>query len=91
LVERIPQQEWLICGFPTGGTDISGAEAGRFISAIVRSLMQGRFVYVTGQVPLEVAHRLMPGNAQQLVAYAWGTEAARDAKCEWRAARTGAT
>ena len=54
LVERIPQQEWLIYGFPIGGTDISGAEAGRFISAIVRSLMQGRFVYVTGQDPLEV-------------------------------------
>jgi hypothetical protein len=54
LVERIPQQEWLIYGFPIGGTDISGGEAGGFISAIVRSLMQGRFVYVTGQDPLEV-------------------------------------
>lgn len=54
LVERIPQQEWLIYGFPIGGSEISGVEAGRFISAIVRSLMQGRFVYVTGQDPLEV-------------------------------------
>jgi Domain of unknown function (DUF4157) len=54
LVERIPQQEWLIYGFPIGGTEISGAEAGRFISAIVRSLMQGHFVYMTGQDPLEV-------------------------------------
>ncbi len=54
LVERIPQQEWLIYGFPIGGSEISGVEAGRFISAIVRSLMQGHFVYVTGQDPLEV-------------------------------------
>lgn len=54
LVERIPQQEWLIYGFPIGGTDISAGEAGGFISAIVKSLMRGRFVYVTGQDPLEV-------------------------------------
>ncbi len=54
LVERIPQQEWLIYGFPIGGSEISGAEAGRFISSIVKSLMQGHFVYVTGQDPLEV-------------------------------------
>lgn len=54
LVERIPQQEWLIYGFPIGGTDIPGGEAGGFISAIVRSLMQGHFVYMTGQDPLEV-------------------------------------
>ena len=54
LVERIPQQEWLIYGFPIGENEISGAEAGGFISAIVRSLMQGRFIYVTGQDPLEV-------------------------------------
>src|SRR4051812_21283848 len=27
--------------------------------------------------------RLMPGGAQQLAAYAWGIEAARDATCEW--------
>lgn len=54
LVERIPQQEWLIYGFPIGGTEISGAEAGRFISDIDRSLMQGHFVYLTGQDPLEV-------------------------------------
>jgi hypothetical protein len=54
LVERIPQQEWLIYGFPIGGTDISGVEAGGFISKIVKSLMQGHFVYVTGQDPLEV-------------------------------------
>lgn len=54
LVERIPQQEWLIYGFPIGGSEISAAEAGRFISDIVRNLMQGHFVYVTGQDPLEV-------------------------------------
>jgi hypothetical protein len=54
LVERIPQQEWLIDGFPIGGSEISGTEAGGFISDIVRSLMQGHFVYMTGQDPLEV-------------------------------------
>lgn len=54
LVERIPQQEWLIYGFPIGASEISGAEAGRFISNIVRSLMQGHFVYMTGQDSLEV-------------------------------------
>lgn len=54
LVERIPQQEWLIFGFPIGGSEMSGDEAGGFISDIVRSLMQGHFVYVTGQDPLEV-------------------------------------
>ena len=54
LVERIPQQEWLIYGFPIGGSEISGAEAGGFISDIVKSLMQGQYVYVTGQDPLEV-------------------------------------
>jgi Glycosyl transferase family 2 len=27
--------------------------------------------------------RLMPGDAQQLAAYAWGIESARDAGCEW--------
>lgn len=54
LVERIPQQEWLIYGFPIGGTEISRAESGGFISDIVRSLMQGHFVYMTGQDPLEV-------------------------------------
>jgi hypothetical protein len=54
LVERIPQQEWLIYGFPIGGSEISGAEAGRFISDIVRSLMKGHFVYMTGQDPLAV-------------------------------------
>lgn len=54
LVERIPQQEWLIFGFPIGGSEMSGDEAGGFISKIVRSLMQGHFVYVTGQDPLEV-------------------------------------
>jgi len=54
MIERIPKQEWLIYGFPIGDTEISGAEAGGFISDIVRSLMQGYFVYVTGQHPLEV-------------------------------------
>ncbi len=54
LVERIPQQEWLISGFPIGGSEISGAEAGRFISDIEKSLMQGHWVYITGQDPLEV-------------------------------------
>jgi hypothetical protein len=54
LVERIPQQEWLIYGFPIGGSEISGAEAGGFIEDIVRSLMQGHFVYMTGQDPVEV-------------------------------------
>src|ERR1017187_4302968 len=54
LDERIPQQEWLIYGFPIGGSEISQAEAGGFISHIVRSLMQGHFVYMTGQDPLEV-------------------------------------
>jgi hypothetical protein len=54
LVETIPRQEWLIFGFPIGGTEISGAEAGGFIATIVKSLMQGRFVYMTGEDPLEV-------------------------------------
>jgi hypothetical protein len=54
LVERIPQQEWLIYGFPIGGSEISRAEAGRFIYEIQRSLRQGHLVYVTGQDPLEV-------------------------------------
>ena len=54
LVERIPQQEWLIYGFPIGGSEISEAEAGRFISDIARSLMQGHFVYMIGQDPVEV-------------------------------------
>jgi hypothetical protein len=30
-----------------------------------------------------VSLRLMPGDARQLAAYAWGLEAARDANCEW--------
>lgn len=54
LVELIPQQEWLIYGFPIGGSQISLDEAGGFIEQIVRSLMQGHFIYVTGQDPLEV-------------------------------------
>jgi hypothetical protein len=54
LVERIPQQEWLIYGFPIGGTAISRAESGGFISSIVKSLRQGHFVYMTGQDSLEV-------------------------------------
>jgi hypothetical protein len=54
LVERIPQQEWLIYGFPIGGTEISRAESGGFITDIVRSLRQGHFVYMTGEDPLEV-------------------------------------
>lgn len=54
LVERIPQREWLIYGFPIGGSEISGAEAGGFISHIVSRLMQGHLVYMTGQDPLEV-------------------------------------
>jgi hypothetical protein len=54
LVERIPQQEWLIEGFPIGGTKISGAEAGKFITEIVNSLVRGHFIYITGQDPLEV-------------------------------------
>lgn len=54
LIERIPQQEWLIYGFPIGSSKISLDEAGGFIEKIVRSLMQGHFIYVTGQDPLEV-------------------------------------
>ncbi|MFL6305884.1 MAG: DUF4157 domain-containing protein [Candidatus Sulfotelmatobacter sp.] len=54
LVERIPQQEWLIYGFPIGGTEIAAAETRGFISTIVRSLMQGHPVYITGQDSLEV-------------------------------------
>jgi hypothetical protein len=54
LVERIPQQEWLIYGFPIGGSEISNAEAAKFIEDIIRSLMQGHFIYMTGQDPLEV-------------------------------------
>jgi hypothetical protein len=54
LVERIPQTEWLISGFPIGSSAISGAEAGGFIADIVKSLMQGHLIYVTGQDPLEV-------------------------------------
>ena len=47
-LEKIPQQEWLIYGFPVDEANISEAEAGRFIEVIVKSLMQGSFVYVTG-------------------------------------------
>jgi hypothetical protein len=54
MVERIPQTEWLIYGFPIGDSDISEVEAGGFISTIVRSLQQGHAVYMTGQDPLEV-------------------------------------
>jgi len=54
LVERIPQQEWLIYGFPIGGTEISGAESGRFIEEIEKSLMRGHFIYIVGDDPLEV-------------------------------------
>jgi hypothetical protein len=54
MVERIPQQEWLIYGFPIGGSEISEAEAGGFIADIVKSLMQGHLIYMTGQDPLEV-------------------------------------
>jgi len=54
LVERIPQQEWLITGFPIGGSEISNDEAAKFIERIIRSLMKGHFVYVTGQDSLEV-------------------------------------
>jgi len=54
LVEKVPRREWLITGFPIGGSDISEDEARGFIAQIVRSLQQGRVVYVTGQDPLEV-------------------------------------
>jgi hypothetical protein len=54
LVERIPRQEWLIYGFPIGSSEISRAEAGRFISEIEDRLSKGHFVYVVGQDPLEV-------------------------------------
>ena len=54
MVETIPQQEWLIYGFPIGSSEISSAEAGQFISDIVKRLMQGHFIYVTGQDPLDV-------------------------------------
>jgi hypothetical protein len=54
LVERIPQTEWLIYGFPIGGSEISAAQAGGFIADIVKSLMQGHLIYATGQDPLEV-------------------------------------
>lgn len=54
MIERIPQQEWLIYGFPIGGSEISEAESAGFIEKIVNSLMRGHFIYVTGQDPLEV-------------------------------------
>jgi hypothetical protein len=54
LVERIPKQEWLIYGFPIGGSEISGAEASKFISEIEDRLSKGHWVYVVGQDPLEV-------------------------------------
>jgi hypothetical protein len=54
LIERIPQTEWLIYGFPIGGSEISGAEAGGFIADIVKSLMQGHLIYATGPDPLQV-------------------------------------
>ncbi len=54
LVERIPKQEWLIYGFPIGGSEISAAEAGGFIAEIEDRLSKGHFVYVVGQDPLEV-------------------------------------
>jgi hypothetical protein len=54
MVERIPRQEWLIYGFPIGSSDISASEAGGFIANIVKSLMQGHMIYMTGQDPVEV-------------------------------------
>ena len=54
LVERIPQQEWLIFGFPIGETEIAVDEVAGFISTILRSMMQGHFFYITGQDPLEI-------------------------------------
>jgi hypothetical protein len=54
IVERIPQQEWLIHGFPIGGSTMAEDEAGGFIAGIVKSMMQGHLIYMTGQDPLEV-------------------------------------
>jgi Domain of unknown function (DUF4157) len=54
LVERIPQQEWLIYGFPIGGSEISEAEAGLFISDIARSLMRSHFIYMIGEDLVDV-------------------------------------
>ena len=54
LVERIPREEWLIYGFPIGGSEISVAEAGRFISEIATTLQQNHLIYMTSWDPLEV-------------------------------------
>jgi hypothetical protein len=54
LVEKVPRREWLITGFPIGGSEISESEARGFVAAIVRSLQQGQMIYATGQDPLEV-------------------------------------
>jgi Domain of unknown function (DUF4157) len=54
IVETVKQQEWLISGFPIGGSGITEVESASFIGAIIRSLAHGHFLYVTGQDPLEV-------------------------------------
>ena len=54
LIEKEPRREWLITGFPIGGSDITEDEARGFVAEIVKSLQQGHMIYVTGQDPLEV-------------------------------------
>ena len=54
IVEVIPQQEWVIYGFPIGEGQISETDSGEFAEQITNSLMKGHFVYMTGEDPLEV-------------------------------------
>jgi outer membrane protein OmpA-like peptidoglycan-associated protein len=56
LMERSPQQEWLIYDFRVGSSAVDSAKGDMagLIEGIVNSLAKGHFVYVTGQDPVEV-------------------------------------
>jgi hypothetical protein len=54
IVERTVRSEWLIFGFPIGGSTISDTESAGFIEQILKSLSHGFLVYRTGQDPLEI-------------------------------------
>jgi hypothetical protein len=54
MMETIPGSEWLIYGFPIGGSEMAQADAARFIHDIVANLMRGHMVYMVGQDSLDV-------------------------------------
>lgn len=56
LVERSPQQEWLIYDFRVGSSTVDPAmgDIAGLVEKIVNSLVKGHFIYVTGQDPVEV-------------------------------------